>query len=147
MSGNPGGQAKDPQAKDHTDEINQVFARVEMWGVRLGITGMIVAFGLYLTGLVQPFIAPSRLVGLIGGGVTAYVRDNQVPTGWDWLSLLGRSDMLSLSSLVFMVGVIAAAYLALVPVLIRQGNRIYLGLVILQLGVFLLAGFGDFGGH
>lgn len=152
MSGNPGQQAKepqgkDPQAKNHTDEINQVFARVELWGVRVGIIGMIVTFALYLTGLVQPFIAPSRLTGLIGGGVTAYVRDNQVPTGWDWLSLIERSDMLSLASLVFMVGVIAAAYVALVPVLIRQGNRIYLGIVIAQLGVFFLAAFGGFGGH
>ena len=142
MNGNPSGQAK-----NQPDEIGQAFARVELWGVRLGIFAMIVTFALYLTGLVRPMIAPSRLTGLIGNGVTAYVRDNQVPTGWDWLSHLGRGDMLSLASLVFMVGVIVTAYLALIPVLIRQRNHIYLGLVIAQLGVFLLAAIGGFGGH
>ncbi len=147
MTDNPVGQTRNPREKNHSDEIGQVFARVELWGVRLGISGMIVTFLLYLTGLVPSLIAPSRLADLIGGGVSAYVRENQVPTGWDWVWHLGRGDMMSLASLVFLVGVIAVAYMALIPVLIRQRNRIYLGIVIAQLGVFFLAAFGGFGGH
>ena len=147
MTDNPVGQTRNSRAKDQSDEIGQVFERVELWGVRLGISGMIVTFALYLTGLVESLIAPSRLADLIGGGVAAYVRENQVPTGWDWLSYLGHGDMLAMASLVFMVAVIAAAYIALVPVLIRQRNHIYLGIAIAQLGVFFLAAFGGFGGH
>ncbi|MEE8436059.1 MAG: hypothetical protein V3S64_14835 [bacterium] len=61
--------------------------------------------------------------------------------------MLGYSDMLSLGALVLMVGVIFAAYLMVVPVLVRRRDTLYLALVFAQLALFIVAGLGGPGGH
>ncbi len=132
-----------------TAEINRVFAAVERVGTNAALVVLAGCFAGYLFGVLEPYVALDRLPGLIGEGVEAYVRANDVPTGWDWLALLAYGDMLSLGGLVLLVGVVIAAYLALIPVLWRQQDRIYLLLVVLQLAVFALAASGWLyaGGH
>ncbi len=132
-----------------TAEINRVFAAVERVGTNAALIVLAGCFAGYLFGVLEPYVALDRLPGLIGEGVEAYVRANDVPTGWEWLALLAYGDMLTLGALVLLVSVVAIAYLALIPILWRQKDRIYLLLVVLQLAVFALAASGwlDAGGH
>lgn len=132
-----------------TAEINRVFAAVERIGTNAALIVLAGCFAGYLFGVLEPYVALDRLPGLIGEGVEAYVRANDVPTGWDWLALLRYGDMLSLAGLTLLISVVAIAYLALIPILWRQKDRIYLLLVVLQLAVFALAASGwlDAGGH
>lgn len=132
-----------------TAEINRVFAAVERIGTNAALIVLAGCFAGYLFGVLEPYVALDRLPGLIGEGVEAYVRANDVPTGWDWLALLAYGDMLTLAALVLLVSVVGIAYLALIPILWRQKDRIYLLLVVLQLAVFALAASGwlDAGGH
>ena len=127
-------------------EINRVFEQVEKHGVRWTLGLVLVSFFLYLSGWVEAFIPPERLVLLIGDGLDAFVREHQAPTGWEWLAMLGYSDMLSLGALVLMVGVIFTAYVMVVPVLVRHRDKLYLALVCAQLALFVVAGLGGPGG-
>lgn len=132
---------------DATAELNRTFAFVEAVGVRVTLALVLVVFALYLTGWVPAFIPPERLIGLVGDGVAAFVQEQHAPTGWQWLGMLQFSDMASLGTLMGMVGVIFAAYLLVIPSLIRNGDTLYLALVLTQLGLFVLAGWGGLGGH
>lgn len=143
--GNPGNQQKPGRVS--TAEINQVFERVERHGVRWTLALVVVSFFLYVSGWMEAFIPPEKLPGLIGEGLEVFVREHNAPTGWQWLGMLGYSDMLSLGALVVMVGVIFAAYVMVVPVLLRRRDRLYLALVGAQLALFILAGLGGPGGH
>lgn len=128
-------------------EINNVFAKVEQQGVRLTLTIVLVTFTLYLTGWVEAFMAPQKLAGVIGVSVGSFVREHHAPTGWQWLGMLGYSDMMSLGGLVLMVGVIFMAYVLLLPILIRRRAYLYLVLAVIQLLLFTIAGLGGPGGH
>ena len=135
------------QGRDASAEINRVFERVELHGVRWTLALVLVSFFLYISGWIEAFIPPDRLVGFIGGGLDVFVREHNAPTGWQWLTMLGYSDMLSLGALVLMGGVIFTAYLMVVPVLVRRRDMLYLALVCAQLALFIVAGLGGPGGH
>ncbi len=139
-------QPRAPTQTPGTAAINARFAAVEQWGTRITLTLVIVAYALYLGGILPPFVPVERLPTVVGAGVESYVARSGVPTGWGWLAHLERGDMLSHGALVALVSVIIAAYAGLVPVLLRHGERLYLALVLLQLAVFLLAGSGVLGG-
>lgn len=130
----------------HAEELSRTFALIESAGTRLGLVVAVVGFLLYLTGWLAPFVPLHDMMNVIGQGVEAYVAQTGAPTGWGWLPLLGYSDMISLSALVIFVMSIVLAFVALVPVLIRQRDKIYLVLVLLQLAIFVLAG-GNFLGN
>ena len=124
-------------------EMTRIFAMAESLGSRSGLVLVIGSFFLYLTGLLPAYVQPETLVGLIGEGVDAYISSQNLPTGWGWLRLLGYSDMLTLGALIWFVLTIVVAFLLMVPVLIRHGERLYLLLVVLQILIFILAG-GNF---
>lgn len=123
-----------------TREMSRRFALIERMGGRIGLALMLVAFAAYLTGWMEAYIEPERLLGLLKGGVASLVAESGQPTGWGWLAYLGYSDMLSLSALVLLVLTVGVAFLGIIPVLIKHGDRTYLVLVLLQLAIFLLAG-------
>lgn len=124
----------------NTREINNLFANVESFGVKIGLTLVIISFVLYVSGLLPAFVAVDQLPGMVSGGVDAFTQSTGLPTGWGWLELLHKSDMLTLGALVLLVGAILLAYIAMIPLCLRQKDHIYLVLVVLQLLVFLLAG-------
>ena len=151
MSGKNGEHGKPGKHGGHgrvsSAEINRVFERVEVHGVRWTLALVLVSFFLYISGWMEAFIPPDKLPDLIGAGLETFVRENNAPTGWRWLGMLGYSDMLSLGALVLLVGVIFAAYLMVVPMLLRRRDTLYLALVCLQLALFIVAGLGGPGGH
>lgn len=151
MSGAGGEHGENRKNERHgrvsSAEINRVFELAESHGVRWTLALVLVSYFLYLSGWMEAFIPPEKLTGLIGDGLDTFVRESNAPTGWQWLGMLGYSDMLSLGALVSMVGVIFVAYLMALPVVLRRRDTLYLVLVCVQLVLFIVAGMGGPGGH
>ena len=129
-----------------TDPINRVFARVEQAGVRAGVVLIVVGFVLYVTGMLPPFLSIEALIENWGLASAEFIERTGMPAGWGWVRLLGHGDMLALGGLILLSSVVVAAYVGMLAQWARQGNRAYLLLVVLQLGVFALAASGWLGG-
>ena len=123
-------------------EMNKIFASMETLGVRIGLAMVISAFFLYLTNILPPVIPIADLITRVGVDANIFTATNNIPVGWAWLRLMGHGDILSLGGIMLLLGSIFLAYLALIPLCLRRKDYIYLVLVIVQLGVFILAGGG-----
>jgi hypothetical protein len=138
------GEKKAPASR----EMGRVFAAVEELGVRIGVVLAVAGFVLYATGWLSPLLPIDELIRSWGLPADDFLRRTGLPGGWGWAGLLGHSDMLALAGLVLLSSVAGAAYLGLLPRLLRARDRTYALLVVLQLGVFLLAASGWLtGGH
>lgn len=127
---------------------HQWYARLLWWGGSGGLLILVVAFALYLVGVLPPLID----VGSLPRAWTLSARELGAqtghPTGWDWLGLLHHSDIFNL------VGIAVLASCSIVPLAAvavlywRSGERTYALLAAAQVLVLVLAASGLIGtGH
>ena len=68
-----------------------------------------------------------------------FARATGAPTGWSWLSQLGRGDYLNVLGITLFPLVAIAAYATLVSAFLRERSRTQALLALLQVIVLLLA--------
>jgi len=130
------------------EEINRAFAFTEFWGARIGFWLIMIGLGVYTTGMIRPLLEIEKLIQYWGLPADQFLQATGMPVGWEWIGKLGHSDMLGLLGLVILSSAVIFAYLSIIPALVRAKDRVYLLLVVLQLGVFVLAAGGWLtGGH
>jgi hypothetical protein len=125
------------------------FASVQGWGTRLSLLAMTAAFLLYESGALPVQMTLAEAIQRMGLSADAFVSATGAGAGWSRLARVAQGDVLAMAALLAPMASIAAAYIALVPLLVRQRDRMYLALVLLQLAVFALAASGWLGalGH
>ena len=111
-------------------------------GARLGLAVLIASFAVYVLGLAEPLVAPQDLARLWTLPVDRYVAATGAPTGWGWLGLLGKGDYLNLFGVALLASVTAAACAAIVPALVRDGQRLQAAFALLQVLVLVIAASG-----
>ena len=131
-----------PSASETGEAMNRLFARMQRWGARAGLLTMVVAFALYVADVLPGYVDVVHLPGLIGHPASVFTAQNGVPTGWAWLAHLEHGDVFSLFGLMMLVATVPAAFVAMLPLLLRRRDWIYAVLVAVQLGVFALAASG-----
>ncbi len=129
------------------ERANRVFAAVEQFAARLGVTLVCVALVLFVSGWLSPLIPVDKLLASWGLPVGEFARLAGAPAGWQLLGQWWHSDMLGLAGLLLLAGAAIGAYAALLPILLRDRDFIYLALVILQIAVFVLAASGWLTAH
>jgi len=100
-----------------------------------------VSFVGYVAGWLPAHVPPHELpaLGRCGG---ALPRQSGSPTGWGWLALLDRGDMLGLAGIGVLAGCSVVALLALVPMYASRRDRTFVALCLLEAGVLLAAASG-----
>lgn len=131
----------------HGEDTHRIFAAVEQLGVRVALAVILAGTVLFLTGWLAPLLPVKVLSHTWYLPSAEFVKALDAPTGWQWLGLLGHSDMLALGGLVLLVLAGPAAYLALLVVLVRERDFRYGLLVAAQLAVFLVAAAGWLSGR
>jgi hypothetical protein len=131
------------------DEVLQeAYARWLDAGSRLAFAASLLAFVLYAGGVVPAFVPPETLPALWGLPVDQYLERTGAPAGWGWLGLIAFSDYASLACIALVGLVTVLCYLAILPMLLRLGDRLQAALVIAQAAVLLIAASGVLaGGH
>lgn len=124
--------------------------------MKIGMVLLFVGFALYVSGILQPAVPVEDLDKYYSmpsheylEAITAnYDTIKQTPNQWDWLSLAGHGDYLNLVVIAFLAGVTILCYLAIIPALIRDGDKLYVSLAILEVLILILAASGVIsGGH
>lgn len=124
--------------------------------MKIGMVLLFVGFALYVSGILEPAVPVEDMNKYYSmpshqylEAITAnYDTIKQIPNQWDWLSLAGHGDYLNLVVIAFLAGVTILCYLAIIPALIRDGDKLYTSLAVLEILILLLAASGIIsGGH
>lgn len=118
------------------------YARWLEWGTRVGLVALILIFLAYGIGLVEPHVPHSRLPEVWNLPVSQFLAATGLPTGWGWLAFAHRGDIANLLGIAMLTGASLLALLALLPLYLRQHERIYAALCVAQVAVLLLAASG-----
>lgn len=122
------------------------FARLLDWSTRAGFVVLLLSFLAYVLRWTPPLVPPEQLPALWDKPVAQYLAATGTPTGWSWVKLLGHGDIAGLLGVVLLIGCAIPCLLALLPIYGRGKDRHYLGLVLAEVAVLLLAASGLLGG-
>ena len=126
--------------------IQERYARWLDVSTRLAFAASLLAFLVYASGLLPAFVPLQALPALWGLPVDRYLEKTGAPSGWGWLHLVGFSDYLSLACMALVGMVTLLCYLAILPLLLRLGERLQAALVGAQVLVLLVAASGFLAG-
>jgi hypothetical protein len=132
-----GGQPLDTQPLEQLRYARWVDA-----GARAGLAVLVAVFFAYAAGFTEPHVPHSRLPQVWNLPVSEFLIATGVPTGWGWTSLAHRGDIANLIGIALLTGCSLLALVVLLPLYARRGDRVYLGIVVAQILVLLLAASG-----
>lgn len=124
-----------------------LYARMLDFGMKAGLAVLIASFAAYIAGALPAQVPLEALPRLWALPVDDYLRESGMPTGWDWLAMLNRGDVLALTGIALLAGVSVPCLAALVPTYAGRGDWAYLGITLALIGVLLLAASGILGAH
>ena len=127
-----------------------LYARVLEIGMYIGLVILFVTFSLYAFGILAPAVPLDQISNYWNQGVNEYLeavnRDHlhlaHPPTGWAWVSMVGKGDFLNFIGIAILGGITIICYLAIVPALLRKKDFAYLAMAILEVLVLSLAASG-----
>jgi hypothetical protein len=116
----------------------------------IGLVILFITFGLYVSRAVAPAVPLEQVSNYWSHGVHEYleaVNDDFLqmehpPTGWAWVTMLGKGDFLNFVGIAILAGITILCYLAIVPTLLRKKDNAYLVMSILEVLVLVLAASG-----
>lgn len=118
------------------------YALLLNWGTRVGITILVCSFAAYLLGLLPHHVPLDRLPAVWNQPVATYLQLTGTPTGWGWLSLTDKGDMLNMIGIALLAGCSILPLLAVIPQFLKRRDFAYAAICALIVGVLLLAASG-----
>ena len=81
--------------------------------------------------------------------MTDYLYSTKIEAGWAWTGMLGYSDFLNFVGIAMLAAVSIACFIAIVPLLLRNGDWLYAVLAVTEVIILSVAASGllGTGGH
>lgn len=115
------------------------YARVLSAGVQVGFVLLVVSFLLYMAGVLTPLVPVDQVPKYWGLSAAEYVKATGTPTGWAWLKLIAKGDMLNLVGIVVLAGISAVSTLAVLPIFTRRREKAHIVISILLIVVLVVS--------
>lgn len=122
------------------------YAAVLDVAMKLGLAGLVICFGLYVSGIVPPKVPLDELPNYWSLSVHDYIEATKAPTGWDWLGLVYMGDYLAIVPVAFLALITILCYARILPILLVKKDRIYATIVVLEIVVLVVVALGVVGG-
>jgi len=119
-----------------------VYANILYYGGIVGIIFMAITFAIYVSGNLPAYVAPSELPELWIHDTHEYLEQTGIPTGWGWIGLVTYGDILNLVALAFLGVITIVCYIAVIPILVRKRDFIYVIFAVAEVVILLLAASG-----
>lgn len=124
------------------------YARLLAIGTNAGLAMLVVLFGIYMAGAVDPHVPHERLPDLWHLPSTQFLELVRLEAGWGWTARLQHADILTLLGIVTLAFCSVPCLLAIMPVYWRSGQRLLFAICGLEVAVIVLAASGYLaGGH
>ncbi len=118
------------------------------WGTRIGLFFLVLSFAAYVFGFITPLVSLAQLPQLWNQPVAVYLQKSGTPTGWGWLALAGKGDMLNLVGIAILAGCSVPPLLGLIPLYLKRRDYAYASICAAIILVLVLAASGVLsGGH
>ena len=139
------------EAKAQENQTEQLlYAKVLEIGMYIGLVILFITFAVYVSGLSAPAVPLDQVSNYWHQGVHEYLEAvnhdylhmEHPPTGWAWLTMLGKGDFLNFIGIAILAGITIICYLAIVPALLRKKDNAYLTMALLEVFILTLAASG-----
>jgi len=128
--------------KDYTTDEQRLYAALLDKGMKIGLAILVVTFGLYVFGVLEPTVPVTDLTKYWSMSVHDYLAATGIGTGWSWVAHLGQGDLLNFAGIAFLAGITIVCYIAIIPTLLRKKDMPYVVLAIVEVAVLVLAASG-----
>lgn len=126
-----------------------LYAKFLEIGMLIGLLMLLITFVIYGSGVLESYIPVDSLSHYWSMSVTEYVHSGQIPTGWGWVGLLQYGDFLNFLGVAVLAGITILCYLAIIPTLLKNNDKLYAVLALAEVAILALAASGVLttGGH
>jgi hypothetical protein len=130
-------------------EEQLVYANLLEKGMLSGLIGLLVTFFIYIFGILPALIPKKDIPNYWTHSVHDYLHHTGVEAGWNWITRLGKGDMLNFAPIAFLGAVTIFCFLRVIPTLFRKKDTLYGFLAIIEVLVLVVAASGilGVGGH
>ena len=137
----------DPRTGNGPSPEQLRYARILDYGMKAGLGLLIASFGAYVSGALPAQLPFESLPHLWTLSVGDYLRESGMPTGWGWLAMLDRGDVLALTGIALLAGISVPSLVLLLPVYAGRADWAYFWITVCVVGVLVLAASGVFVSH
>lgn len=111
-------------------------------GIKVGFALLVLSFLAYVSGLIEPLIPLDQLPKYWGMPVQDFVAATGTPTGWGWITQVGKGDMLNLVGIAVLAGISILSSVATLPIFNRRRERAHVVISVLLVLVLMVAASG-----
>ncbi len=130
-------------------EEQLTYANILNKGMLIGLLGLLVTFVVYVFGILSPVVPKSDMPKYWIHSVHDYLHHTGIQTGWNWITQLGKGDMLNFAPIAFLGAVTIFCFVAVIPMFFRKKDTVYGVLAVIEVLVLIVAASGilGVGGH
>lgn len=107
-------------SKIETPKEQVLYANILFYGCWLGIFIMLITYGLYVLGVLDPYVSLEEITRLWSQPVARYAEEARIPLGWSWVALLGKGDFLNFIGIVTLAVLTVLCFITLIPAYFRD---------------------------
>ena len=122
------------------------YARLLGIGTYAGLALLVLLFGIYMFGIVDPHVPHERLTQLWLLPADQFLEQSGIGGGWGWLALLQRADIVTLVGIVALAFCSVPCLVAVVPLYWVAGQRVLAAICVVEVAVIVFAASGLVGG-
>jgi len=133
----------------HATPEQLLYARILEKGMYFGLLILLITYVLYAFGIVKPYIPLSDIPKYWSMDVHHYLTTAKIEEGWAWVPLVYYGDFLNFVGIAILAGVTIMCFLAIVPTLWKQNDKVYACLSVVEAIILGVAASGILGagGH
>lgn len=126
-----------------------LYAKILERGMYLGLLILLITFGLYAFGIMDPYIPLDKISDYWHMNVNDYLEHAKIQDGWSWVGMIKYGDFVNFIGIAILAGVTILCYAAVVPTLLKNKDTVYAIIAILEVIVLTVAASGILGagGH
>ncbi len=119
-----------------------LYARILEMGMYFGLLILFVTFGLYAFGILDPYIPLDKISNYWSMNVHDYLKHAEIKAGWAWLGMIKYGDFINFIGVAILAGVTIICYAAIVPTLLKNNDKVYAILAVLEVIILSAAASG-----
>ena len=118
------------------------YANILEKGMFVGLFILLATFAVYAIGIVKPYIPRPDISHYWGMNVHQYLEETHIPIGWGWIEMVRYSDFLNFTGIAVLAGVTIICFLSIIPMLMKNNDRFYALMALLEAIILGLAASG-----
>ena len=119
-----------------------LYAKILEKGMYSGLLILLITFGLYTFGILDPYIPLDKVSEYWSYNVNDYLKHAEIKPGWAWLGMLKYGDFVNFIGIAILAGVTIFCYAAIVPTLLKNNDKVYAILAIIEVIILSAAASG-----